>query len=356
MNTKPNLTLVCPSYNEQAIIIESLNVIYNYMKENLSPKYTWEILVINDGSKDNTGKLAEEFASNHENIRVVHHYVNMNLGVAIKTGFANAIGEFIIIYDLDLSYSPDHIKSLLDSIIEQQADIVVASPYMKGGKTTDVPFNRRMMSKMANRYLSIASRKKLCTFSGMVRAYKASFVKSLSLKATTFEINTEIIFKAQILRARIIEIPAHLDWSFQNKFKTKRFSGIKLKSGIFDGIVSGFIFRPYMFFIIPGLILLLISIYVIGWILINIYHVYPSITIDNNFFDERFSKAVAILFQKRPHAFFVGGFTLVVALQFLGIGFLSFQNKRYFDEMFFLGTKQLEEISKANIENLDNAK
>ncbi len=348
MKEEPFVSIICPAYNEGAIIEESLVCICEYLQENISPKYTWEIIIINDGSKDNTGNLAEKFAKEHENIHVIHHFANMNLGVAIKTGFANAKGEIIIVYDIDLSYSTDHIKMLLDSIIEQHADIVIASPYMKGGKTTNVPYNRKIMSKWANSYLSYASRQKIHTFSGMVRAYKASFIKNLSLKASTFEINTEIILKAQILRARIIEIPAHLDWTYQNKYSKTRFSGIKIRTGIFDGFFSGFIFRPYMFFIIPGLLLLLLSFYIIAWIIYNTYQIYPTIESSSKFFDDRFSAAVAHLFQRAPHAFLVGGFTLVVALQILGIGFLSLQNKRYFDESFYLGTKHLRELNNSN--------
>ena len=335
MNSTVDLSIICPAYNEEALITESLSIIYTFLINYIAEEYNWELIIVNDGSKDKTGEIADDFAKDHEGIKVIHHFVNMNLGNAIKTGFSNAKGEYIIIYDLDLSYSPDHIKMLLDTIIQQQADIVIASPYMKGGKTTSVPFNRKLMSRWANKYLSITSRKKIYTFSGMVRAYKTSFIRNLSLKSSTFEINTEIIFKAQIIRARIIEIPAHLDWTFQNKYREKRFSGIRIKSGVFNGMVSGFIFRPYMFFIVPGVILLLLSIYIIIWILINTYNIYPEISIDPQFIDDKFSLAIARVFRERPHAFFVGGFTLVVALQFLGIGFSSLQSKRYFDELFF---------------------
>lgn len=340
-----DLTLLCPAYNEEKIIEESLSTIYAYLLDIISSKYSFELLVVNDGSKDKTGDLAEKYAKNHEHVNVVHHFVNMNLGGAIKTGFANAKGEYIVVYDLDLSYSPDHILRLLETIIERKADIVIASPYMKEGKTTEVPYNRRIMSKWANKYLSLTSRKKLYTFSGMVRAYKASFIKNVSLKSTTFEINTEIIFKAQILRAQIVEIPAHLDWTFQNQYREKRFSGIKIRSGIFNGVVSGFIFRPYMFFIIPGFILLLISCYIISWILINTYQIYPDLLVDATFIDDKFSMAISKLFQRSPHAFLIGGFILVVALQILGIGFLSLQNKRYFDELFYFNNKILREFS-----------
>ena len=340
----PSVSIIIPCFNEEAILQKNLTKIHEYLS-GLKNKFSWEIMIINDGSDDNTGEIAEETAKQLDKIRVIHHHRNLNLGTALKTGFANAKGQYIITFDLDMSYSPTHIPALVDEIVNKHADVVIASPYMPGGMVTAVPFFRRILSRWANRYISWTSRKKIYTFSGMVRAYRADFIKNLSLKATTFEVNYEIIYKAQILRAIIVEIPAKLDWSEQNKYKDKRKSGIKINSGILNGLVSGFIFRPYIFFFIPGIILLLVSIYVIVWIIINTLRIYPQITCAGHYIDDRFSLAVAQVFTDKPHAFLIGGFVLVIALLFLGIGFLSLQNKRYFDELFNINTNLLKRMN-----------
>ena len=103
---------------------------------------------------------------------------------------------------------------MLYTIEDSRARIVIASPYAKGGKTTNIPFGRRIMSRGANWILSHAAGGDLTTLTGMVRVYDGRFLRSLDLRAMDTEINTEIIYKAQILHARIVEIPAHLDWSF----------------------------------------------------------------------------------------------------------------------------------------------
>lgn len=341
----PNISIIIPCYNEEAIVRENLIKIHDFLT-GFKNEFSWEILIINDGSFDNTGDIAEETANQLGRIRVIHHHSNLNLGNALKTGFANAKGDYIVTYDLDMSYSMSHIPELVDEIVKKHADVVIASPYMPGGKVIAVPFSRKILSRWANRYISWTSRKKIYTFSGMVRAYKTDFIKNLSLKATTFEVNYEIIYKAQILRAIIVEIPANLNWSEQNKFKGKRESGIKINSGILNGLVSGFIFRPYIFFFIPGIILLLVSFYIIVWIVINTIRIYPHITYAGHYIDDRFSLAVAQVFADKPHAFLIGGFVLVVALLFLGIGFLSLQNKRYFDELFNINTNLLRKLNK----------
>jgi hypothetical protein len=112
--------------------------------------------------------------------------------------------------------------------------------------------------------------------------------------------------------------------------------------------MSGFIFRPYFFFMSIGLGLLLTASYIILWIFIHTFAALPEIPLDSGNFEYRFGMAVAKVFMERPYSFMVGGISLIVALQFLGIGFLSLQNKRYFDELFHFNTTLLRNHHIAN--------
>lgn len=333
ISEKPFITIILPCYNEEAILALNLNTIIKYL-ENKSEKYKWEIVLINDGSKDQTGKIADNFEIQYPNIRVIHHPTNLNLGNALKTGFKNAKGEIIVVMDIDLSYSNDHIEKLVDKLIETTSDIVIASPYMKGGKVTDVPFTRKIMSRWVNEFMRIAAQDKYHTYTGMVRAYRTDFIQTLNLKTKDYEINPEILYKAMILRARIVEIPAHLDWTEQNKFAGKRTSSIKVLRGFFSGIMSAFIFRPYIFFLAIGVVLMLLSMYELVWLLIDTLSYISHSTIDI----PTFSESLALQFRKNPQSFIVGGVTFIAAIQFLSLGFLSLQSKRYFEELFHLGT------------------
>ena len=344
---KPTVTIIIPGYNEEAIVKPNLSVFYDYMT-GLEKKYDWEIIFVNDGSKDNTGAMADEFAKNNPKVRVIHHIVNMNLGNALKTGFANARGDYTITMDLDLSYAPWHIQKMLETLEFTRAEVVLASAYMKDGKVTGVPFNRIIMSRMINFFMRLAAQEKCYTFTGMVRGYRTEYIKNLNLKTKDYEINPEILYKSMILRARIVEIPAHLDWTEQNKVKGSRVSSMKVFRGILSGLMSSFIFRPYVFFIGVGFLLFVVSLYIITWIFINTFAVYPEIKETTGFFDDRFSQAVALIFQRRPHAFFVGGFCLIVSLIIFAIGFLSLQNKRYFEELFHLNTNILKNARSKN--------
>jgi glycosyltransferase involved in cell wall biosynthesis len=341
IRNKPLVSIVLPAFNEEAILVNNLSQICKYTTE-FENNYDWEIIFVDDGSLDKTGELAEEFKLNCPMLKVIHHPVNLNLGNALKTGFSHANGHFTITMDFDLSYAPYHIGRILKTLESTKADVVIASPYMKGGKVTGVPFIRRIMSRWVNRFMRIAAQEKFHTYTGMVRGYRTEFLKSLNLKTKDYEINPEILYKAMILRARIIEIPAHLDWTEQNKLGLKRTSGMRVLKTFFSGMMAGFIFRPYIFFLSMGVLLFLVSFYIIGWIFINTFHIMATIQIDPAFFDDRFSKALGLVFKQRPHAFFVGGITLVLAIQILSLGFLSLQSKRYFEELFHINTSILK--------------
>jgi dolichol-phosphate mannosyltransferase len=340
-NNKPFISIILPAFNEEAIIEKSIGIIVDFLISK-EEKYSWEVLIIDDGSKDKTGFIADSLAKMNNNLHVIHHPVNLNLGRALQTGFKNSHGEIIVVLDMDLSYSVDHIEKLVDKQIFSDAEIVIASPYMKGGKVTKVPFIRAILSRAVNRFMRVAAQEKYYTFTGMVRAYKAEFIKNLNLKTKDYEINPEILYKAMILRAQIVEIPAHLDWSFQIAAGKKRTSGLRVIKTFFSGLMAGFIFRPYIFFLGLGMILLLLSIYIIGWIFINTFLIMPSIHIDPQVFDDRFSMAIGQVYRARPHAFFVGGITLLAAIQVLSLGFISLQNKRYFEETFHINSTILK--------------
>jgi len=333
---KTFISIVVPCYNEQAILPINLTTIINYM-DSKSHKYRWEIIIINDGSKDKTGKIADEFAIQRHEIKVIHHPVNLNLGHALQTGFRHSKGDIIVVLDVDLSYSVEYVEVMVDKLLEDVADIVIASPYMKGGKVTAVPFSRRVLSRWVNRFMRMAAQDKYHTFTGMVRAYRRTFIRTLNLKTKDYEVNPEIMYKAMILRARIIEIPAHLDWTEQNKFLGQRKSSLRVLRSFFSGIMSGFIFRPYIFFVGIGAFLMALSLYELVWLL---YDTLSYIAESNSRSSEliSFSESLAVQFKKNPQSFLVGGITFVIAIQFLSVGFLSLQSKRYFEELFHLGT------------------
>lgn len=334
---KPLISIVVPAYNEASIVEENLAKLCKYM-ESLEKEYRWELIVVNDGSTDETGELAEAFARSRDNVHVLHHIINFRMGQALRFAFNYFKGDYVVTMDLDLSYSPDHIEKMLKKIRETKAKIVIASPYMKGGKISNVSWMRRTLSVWANRFLSLGVRRNFSTITGMMRAYDRRFLKALDLKAMDIDINYETIYKAQLLDARIVEIPAHLDWGYQKSVGGKRESNIKILKTIISCLFWGFIFRPAMFFMLPGFALMLLSAYSLGWAFIHTIIYYQKVPSSVGFLDVRISEAVAAAYKLSPHSFIVGGITLVLAIQLISMAILALQSKRYFEDLFHIST------------------
>ena len=333
---KPQVSVVIPAFNEASHIGRSLEEIWSYLS-GVSGEYKWELVVVDDGSTDGTGDIVDQFAANHDQVAVIHHPFNLNLGQALRSAFNRCRGDYVVTLDSDLSYSPEHVGLLLDTIRRTRAKVVIASPYTKGGRTTAVPAIRRWLSKAANRFLALTAKGNLSTLTGMARAYDRIFLSSLNLKAMDVEVNAEIIYKAQLLRAQIVEIPAHLDWSRQTGEDAgeQRGSSIRFGRSIAAYAFSGFIFRPFMFFVVPGLVLLGLSLYTTGWVFAHIWEAYVDLRAAGSV---TFSRAVGAAFDDFPHTFLVGGISFIIAVQLISLGILSVQSKRYFEELFHLGT------------------
>jgi glycosyltransferase involved in cell wall biosynthesis len=332
---KPLVSLVVSAYNEAALLERNLHELCQYMKS-LEDTYRWEIIFINDGSTDQTGELAEAFARTRDNFHVFHHLTNLGVGQAFKLAFEHCQGDYIVTLDLDLSYAPDHIGKLLTKVRETSAKIVVASPYMKEGTVSNVPWLRRILSVCANRFLASAARGNLSTLTSMVRAYDGKFLRSLNLRSSGMEVNPEVIYKAKVLHAHIEEIPAHLDWGLQKAEGYKRRSSMKVLRHTMAILLSGFLFRPVMFFIIPGLALLLFALYVNTWMLIHFFEQYQAFPQYAGFLT-RASVAVGAAYSEFPHTFIVGLLTSMLAIQLISLGILALQSKSYFEEIFHLG-------------------
>ncbi len=337
---RPLVSVIVPAYNEEAIITSSLQTLTEYMSA-LEDLYRWELVVVNDGSADRTGELADQFASTRGNVRVLHHHVNFRLGQALRYAFTVSRGDYVVVIDCDLSYAPEHIGRLLYTIQDTRARIVIASPYMAGGKTTNIPFVRGLASRWANRMLAFAAGGELSTVTGMVRVYDGRFLRSLNLKAMDTDINTEIIYKARVLRARIVEIPAHLDWSFQSTGGMRRAGGLRMRRATFSSLFSAFIFRPFLFFILPGLLLLAASLYTGGWV---VWHVIDQYGNKSSYGNYGLTGAIQNAWDQAPHTFFIFGISLILSVQLLSLGIVATQSKRYFEELFHLGTSLLQRV------------
>ena len=347
---RPLVSIVLPAFEEEAVLRDHVLVLLEYLKT-LNRRYRFELIIVNDGSRDRTGAIAEQLAEEFDGIRVFDHPRNFGLGQALKTGFAQCRGAYVVVMDIDLSYGPEHIGQLLNQITKTGARLVLASPYMRGGRVIDVPWLRVLFSRIANWFLARASGQRIKTMTCMVRAIDGRFLRSLHLRSTGMDVMPEMIHKAKLLRATIEEIPAELDWSRQNKVGARRRSSLRIIRQILGTTVSGFIIRPFSFLLVPGLLLLAFSAYVNTWMVIHFIDAYVELGASPE--ARQASAAVALAYMRYPHTFIVGLLSLMLAMQLIGMAMLSLQNKKYFDELFHLGSTLLRERREEELRNAD---
>jgi hypothetical protein len=158
------------------------------------------------------------------------------------------------------------------------------------------------------------------------------------------EINTEILYKAELLGAKVTEIPAHLDWTFDRSGGTRRRSPVSLAKSTNAYLFSGFMFRPVVFFIGPGLLVLAAAVYTLGWVVYRIIHNYLQLT--SGSFTAKISIAIEVAYRDAPYGFVVGGIGLLIAFQLLSLGTLALQSERYFKELFHFNTTLYRELKR----------
>lgn len=327
-------TIVVPAFNEAEHLADNIGALIDYLDEHLVA-FTWDIVIVDDGSTDGTGKVVASLANRHRQVSTVAHRDNLGLGQALKTGFRASTGDYIVTCDADFSYDPDHVVRLLETIRDTGAAIVVASPYMDGGTITGVPRMRAVLSRGANRILSFLSNSKISTVTGIVRAYDRRFLQGLSLKSVDNQINAEIIYKTEMMRQSIVEIPAHLHWTRDEEDTSQRRLHLSLIRTSIDFLFSGFIFRPFLFFVLPGFLLLLLAAYALFW---AGFHVLDALPDQSGRVDYALADAVAQAFTQSPHSFVVGGIAGLFAVQLISLGVISAQSKRYFEDLYHLAT------------------
>ncbi len=334
----PVISVIVPAYNEQSILKTHLAEILDYLRR-IEDEFLWEMIIVNDGSDDDTLTIVDDFAAMHDNVFALHHPTNFGLGQTLRFGFNNSHGDCVITLDADLSYDVQHIGDLARIWRDQHAKVVLASPYMSGGITRNVPWLRRTLSIWGNRFLSFFAKGHFSTLTSMMRAYDGNFIRSTNLRSMGMDIMPEIIHKALILNGLVVETPGRLDWGPQLDVAQTRISSMRIARHMFATIFAGFIFRPFLFFIIPGLLIAVFSAYVNFWMFVHYFDALDDLR--ESGLADSFSAAFATAYSQYPHTFIFGLLTAMLAVQLVGLGILALQSKQYFDELFDLGSQTL---------------
>jgi len=193
------VSVVIPCYNEKATIEKIVEAVRS------AAIGSREIIVVDDCSQDGTRAVLEEKVSQIVD-RIIYHQVNRGKGAALRSGFAAATGDIILVQDADLEYSPEDYPALLEPLMSDKADAVLGSRFM-GGRPHRVLFFWHMIG---NKFLTLLSNMftnlNLTDMQTGYKAFKAPLIKSIQIEEDRFGVEPEIVAKLAKLRCRIFEV------------------------------------------------------------------------------------------------------------------------------------------------------
>ena len=171
------------------------------------------LLVVDDGSPDGTGDLAERMAAADPRVRVRHRQAKQGLGRAYLDGFGVALGggaAIVVQMDADWSHDPNALPSLLVPITEGRADLVIGSRYIAGGGVTDWGLLRRAISRAGSLFARVVLRLSPHDLTGGFKAWRASTLASVpadGVRAGGYVFQIEMTYRASRVGARVVEVP-----------------------------------------------------------------------------------------------------------------------------------------------------
>jgi dolichol-phosphate mannosyltransferase len=198
--------IVLPTYNEA----ENLPGIATAILAAL-PDAT--LLVVDDGSPDGTGRLADGLAAADARVRVRHRQVKQGLGRAYLDGFGIALAsgaEIVVQMDADWSHDPETLPALIGPIVAGAADLVIGSRYTTGGGVVDWGFGRRLISRGGSLFARLVLHLSPHDLTGGFKAWRAAALATIpfaGIHAGGYVFQIEMTFRATRLGARIVEIP-----------------------------------------------------------------------------------------------------------------------------------------------------
>jgi glycosyltransferase involved in cell wall biosynthesis len=219
------ISIVIPLYNEANTIRDVLETIPNHGN--------YEIIVVNDGSTDNSIQQAKNVK--RDDIKIVSHNKNRGYGASILTGFANAKGDIVVTLDSDGQHDPKEINKLIDPILNNEADVVIGSRYL-GSCYYFIPFYTRIGEFFINLVLRALFGLNIGNNQSGFRAFRRGTLKHFKkMRNKGMGLTTEILFKSGLNKVKVKEVPIKV---FPRKFG---FSYVKLFK-ILNSILSCFFF------------------------------------------------------------------------------------------------------------------
>ena len=214
----PKVSIIIPAHNEEGNLRKCVSSVMKTCK-----KLDYEIVLVDDVSRDKTGGIVDDLAKRYRRVKSVHRKMPNGFGRAIKTGLEKSKGDILIPFMADMSDDPKTILKMVKGI-DSGYDIAVGSRFIKGGKTVDYPKAKYLAHRIYNKLVALVFMKDIKDFSNAFKAYRRGVLDGVDIESDGFEITSEMILKPIIMKnAKVIEVPT--TWKNRKTGKAK-FSGL----------------------------------------------------------------------------------------------------------------------------------
>ncbi|HZN63005.1 MAG TPA: glycosyltransferase family 2 protein [Planctomycetota bacterium] len=192
------LTVVMPVYNE----VEHIEKIVQAV---LAVKVDKELVIVDDCSKDGTrDKLAA--IAKLPGVRVLYHDVNQGKGAALRTGFASAEGDLVLVQDADLEYDPQEYPTLLAPILSGKADVVFGSRFVGGDSHRVLYFWHSLGNRFLTLFSNMMTNLNLTDMETCYKVFRRDLLQKITIRENRFGFEPEITAKVAKLKCRIYEV------------------------------------------------------------------------------------------------------------------------------------------------------
>ncbi|EPF21385.1 MAG: glycosyltransferase [Microcystis aeruginosa Ma_MB_F_20061100_S19] len=214
------LSIVIPAYNEEDCIESTAHLISERLERD---KIDYEILVVNDNSKDNTEAVLQKINQENPRIRYINNYYPNGFGFAVRCGLENFSGDAVAVVMADNSDSPDNIVDYYYQL-QEGYDCVFGSRFIKGGKVIDYPLHKLFVNRLANLFIQVLFGLKFNDTTNAFKIYRKEVIEGISpLLSHHFNLTVEMPLKAIVRGYSYTTIP--ITW----RNRTTGVSKLKLK-------------------------------------------------------------------------------------------------------------------------------